>query len=620
MNKTKLEKLYAKGRQLLDQGNIEGAKEHFYKVLQQDENVYVRNNLALTYHLAGDWNGALSVLEPVLSGVKDLGEPNPFTFALASMIYSASGNEFQARSYLKQAIEQFNHQLSLYKSAQVPVFFLEYTIIIMRAAAQLKDHRRVYDLYRRWRDLHVSWEAHYLAAVACFNMRDYKKAIRFWEKAGTTFLPADGMSQVAVLVMKGEIPYFEMDYEIYTKQELAEMLQKAKVSEEYRRQLMKNGYFRMLEIDMFLSSDEDSATNGLQELINLGGEWGDELGRRVLNSRLYPAQMKAMAAQALAEKGVFSLGDPIPAVIDGKKTHIKITQQEIIAERDEKLDEIVSDAIRLKNEGKLEDAIKLLDDLMQKGQLYPPAMIDLANCYRLKDEKEKALELFKIVEKVAEDYPAFLFNYSALLMEMGNVQKAREYFKRIKRPGHNKEFEHKLKLLEDMINYEYVTSDDIMEYWQENTRGNVEKKAIPADSSLSRGLKNMPAQWLDGMCKVYNLKPVKRRREREKQLYDYLIEPKNLKKAVSKLEMEQKKLLKYLLERGGWSRLNTLTRKFGSMKGDGFFWSEQPPTSPLAVLWSKALIMIGRSKLKGQSCKIATIPVELRQTLKKLLD
>jgi tetratricopeptide (TPR) repeat protein len=620
MNKTKLEKLYDKGRQLLDEGNIKEAKRHFHKILKHDDNVYVRNNLALAYHLAQDWNGALSLLEPVLSDVKISGEPNPFTFALASMIYSALGNEFQARNYLKQAIEQFNHQLSLYQSTQVPVSFLQYTIIIMRAATKLTDHRRVYDLYRRWRDFHVSWEADYLAAVACFNMRDYKKAIKFWEKAGTTFSLADSMSQIAALVMQGEIPYFEMDYEIFTKQELDEMLQKAIKDEEYRRQLMKNGYFRMITIDMFLSSDEDSATNGLRELITLGGEWGDELGRRVLNSRLYPARMKAMAAQVLTEKGVFSPGEPIPAVIDGKKTHITFTQQEIMTERDEKLDEIVANALHFKNEGKLDDAIKLLEGLMQKGQVYPPAMLNLAIYYRLRGEKEKALDLFRILEKVVEDDPVFLFNYSALLMEMGDVQKAREYFERIKRPGHNKEFEHKLKLLEDMINLEYVTPDDIMEYWQENMRGDVEKKAIPTDPSLSRGLKNMPAQWLDGICKVYGLEPAKRRRERERQLCDYLMEPKNLKKAVNRLEIKQKELLKYLLERGGWSRLNTLTRKFGSMEGDGFFWSEQPPESPLAVLWSKALVIIGRSKPEGRSYKIATIPVELRQSLQNLLD
>lgn len=107
----KLEKLYERGRKLLREGKIEKAKEKFYQVIQYEDNVFVRNNLALTLYLSGDLTGALSVLEPALSGGKE-------------------------------------------------------------------DHRRVYELYRHWKDLHVSWESDYLAAVACFNMGNYEKAAR----------------------------------------------------------------------------------------------------------------------------------------------------------------------------------------------------------------------------------------------------------------------------------------------------------------------------------------------------------------------------------------------------------------------------------------------------------
>ncbi|WP_066351180.1 hypothetical protein [Fervidicola ferrireducens] len=64
-----------------------------------------------------------------------------------------------------------------------------------------------------------------------------------------------------------------------------------------------------------------------------------------------------------------------------------------------------------------------------------------------------------------------------------------------------------------------------------------------------------------------------------------------------------------MVDIAGW---NAETRKFGSMQGDGFFWTERPPESSLGTLWSKALIMVGRAKLGGRTYKIATIPVELR--------
>jgi len=78
--------------------------------------------------------------------------------------------------------------------------------------------------------------------------------------------------------------------------------------------------------------------------------------------------------------------------------------------------------------------------------------------------------------------------------------------------------------------------------------------------------------------------------------------------------------LKYLLQREGWSRLNAVTRKFESMEGDGFFWNEMDPESPLGNLWSRALVMVGKATLKGRRCKIATIPMELREELGKILE
>jgi len=67
---------------------------------------------------------------------------------------------------------------------------------------------------------------------------------------------------------------------------------------------------------------------------------------------------------------------------------------------------------------------------------------------------------------------------------------------------------------------------------------------------------------------------------------------------VQELNEKERELLKYLLQQGGWSRLNAVTRKFGPLDGDGFFWQEYEPESSLGVLWSRALVMVGRAGLK----------------------
>jgi hypothetical protein len=93
-----------------------------------------------------------------------------------------------------------------------------------------------------------------------------------------------------------------------------------------------------------------------------------------------------------------------------------------------------------------------------------------------------------------------------------------------------------------------------------------------------------------------------------------------LKKAVKQLGETGRELLCYLLERGGWARLNAVTRKFGSMEGDGYFWLDEGPASPLGRLWSRALVMVGRARLERGSTRVAAIPAELRDILARLLN
>jgi len=203
------------------------------------------------------------------------------------------------------------------------------------------------------------------------------------------------------------------------------------------------------------------------------------------------------------------------------------------------------------------------------------------------------------------------------MLEIGDTQRAWEYFKRIDRNhGMGKDFDHKLKLLESQIELSSTPSvQDVVELFMESMREDVEEKTIPIDPSVLRGLKNMPAHWLNGACHIYGLEPARHRKDREKQLYDFLTDHKNFKKIINLLSEEEKELLSYLIQHDGWSRLNAVTRRFGSMDGDGFYWDDQPPESPLGNLWAKALVAVGRAKIKSRTYKIVTIPVELRQLL-----
>jgi tetratricopeptide (TPR) repeat protein len=618
MNKEKGRMLYEKAKKLLEKGNISSAKAKFYKALKYDDNVWIRNNLALTLFMSDDLTGALSVLEPILAGGKGNLAPNPFTFALASIVHSTAGNELQARRFLKQAIEKFDLEILKHEPTRMPFSLREYTIIIIKAAANLKDYKLVNELYLRWKHLHVSWETAYISATACFNMGKYREAAKLLETIEEISPAFVSMKRIIQMIEQGEIPPFELDHKLIPKKELNEKFRRAAKNEETRREILQEGYFRMILLDSMLSEEDPEAAAGiLSQIIKYGGKWGEELANKVLNSAYYSKQLKFAAARALVEIGIYKKDEPVPALIDGEKTFIKTMDIEFISSQDKNLDKTVEEALKLRDKGRLDEAINLLEDLIKKGQFYPPAVLNLANFLRSKGDFEKALELFEMLEQVANDNPVFLFNYSALMLEIGDTQRAWEYFKRIDRNhGMGKDFDHKLKLLESQIELSSTPPvQDVIESWMESMREDIEEKTIPIDPSVLRGLKNMPAHWLDGACQIYGLEPARHRKDREKQLYDFLTDHKNFEKIINLLSEEEKELLSYLIQHDGWSRLNAVTQRFGSMDGDGFYWAEQPPESPLGNLWAKALVAVGRAKIKSRTYKIVTIPVELRQLL-----
>lgn len=124
-------------------------------------------------------------------------------------------------------------------------------------------------------------------------------------------------------------------------------------------------------------------------------------------------------------------------------------------------------------------------------------------------------------------------------------------------------------------------------------RRQVEDKRLAISPSLTQGMKNMPASWLSAACQFYSLAPARLRKDRERQIIALLQEKENLQKIIQDLEPAVRELLRYLLRREGWSRINTLSRKFGSMEDDGYYWEDMPPESMLGSSGSAAWFLSG---------------------------
>ncbi|KYH32767.1 tetratricopeptide repeat protein [Neomoorella mulderi] len=626
MNYKKTEELVTRGQKLLDKGDFKGAAKAFAAALAKEDIIQTRNNLASALFHAGEPRRALEVIQPAFNTDEDNKRANPFTYALAASIYTTLGQVGEARQHLKQAVQSFDNGLAEFYRArsQVPRPFLEYTVSIMRAAAGLNDHRQVFELYRRWETYHVNWENKFLAGVACFNLGRYKRAASLWSSIAGVHRLFAAMQQVAFLVERGVIPPFTMGYKLYDKEELDAIIKACAANKELYRRYLQDGYILMVLLSYILEAGEMQAAGIVaHSLVAFAGEWGEQLGWKILESPHFISAVKMAAVQALIDRGLLKEGEPFPMFIAGEKRLVQLKKTPVILEPDQELDAIVERAFEMRDKGQVDAAIKLLRDLYLQGKYYFRAMMALANLLRQKGETTESLRIMATLKEIAPEDPAVLFNYAALMLQMDRIEEARAFLEKIDREGLNEDFLQKLGLLELELQkrelFLNIDQEKVIKFYQEEEREEIEAKSLPRGPSLLRGLRNMPAHWLDGACCQYGLEPARLRREREKQLAEYLTAPGNLEKVVAGLGAGERELLKYLLQRGGWSRLNVVTRKFGSLEGDGFFWQEQAPGSPLGRLWSKALVMVGKADLEGRRVKIATIPVELRQPLEGIL-
>jgi len=628
MTVKRAQKLVDKGRKLLSDGEFAAAAEAFAEALEIDEAVSIRNNLAMAFFLAGEPRRALEVLEPCIGGEGEKGESNPFSYGLAARIHAALGREEPARKYLQQAVKSYEDGWAALRRLGQPDtrHFREYTVIIMRAAADMKDHRLVFDLYRRWESHHVSWENVFMAAVACFNIGRFKRAASLLTSITGVHNLFAGMQKVAFQVERGAIPPFEMSYELSPEPDMQEALGNKDAGPEACREVAHNGFSRMAMLAWLLETNgSDEANQGLRGLVEYGGEWGEKLGRRILESPLFSTSTKMAAANALIDRGVLRENEPVSMFINEEERIVEVKRIPVITGPDKELDQIVDRAIQLRDKGQVEEATKLLQDLQQQEKLYPRAMMTLANLLRQQGEFEESLSLMKMVEDMFPDFPEVLFNFAGLMLQMGDPQRAWEYYERIDSTSCEASFKEKVKGLGQHIkqvigSLDFMANHEAFLYeYEEQQRQKVEEKTISVNVSITRGLKNMPAIWLEGACEIFGLEPARLRRDKEKQLKDFVTRRENLKKVVEELTEEERELLRYLLQREGWSQLNAVTRKFETMEGDGFFWNEMEPESSLGNLWYRALVMVGKTSIKGRRCKIAAVPLELREDLAKLL-
>ncbi|HSW35599.1 MAG TPA: hypothetical protein VLH18_03250 [Candidatus Limnocylindrales bacterium] len=70
---------------------------------------------------------------------------------------------------------------------------------------------------------------------------------------------------------------------------------------------------------------------------------------------------------------------------------------------------------------------------------------------------------------------------------------------------------------------------------------------------------------------------------------------------------------------GGYAHLNDVTRKFGTVANDGYYWHDHEPESVTGMLRSMGLLVAGSTVIDKRNAKVAVFPAELRSTFEETL-
>lgn len=610
MNMEKAGLLAERGRIYLDREEFAKAEESFVLALAEAEDPVVRNNLAMTRFLLGKPQEALDALEGY-----ETDWPNPYRMALVTQCLVALGKMAEARNKAAAAVRAFEKLAMLMKKDGMAgdKSWREYTVMVMRAAAAVEDHRLVLELYKRWQQYHVSWENKYLAGVAAFNLKRFKQAAAYW--SGVRELPyASQLQLICVLAEHKVIPAFQLEYRYIDNKLLTEAQGRADAN----ALLENSGVLRlMLLITVFDERVGDQETSpALDGLIMHGGQWGRDFGLELLEATMIPDNIKVMAAQSLVKAGVYAEGEEVPILLDGETRLVKVNRVEVTWEPGADVMEIYHKSLRLRDQGKREEAIELLMELSSRTVMFPPAMLVLSNLFRDMKKNDQARSLLETLERVAPDHPIILYNLSGFWLEQDDREKAKAYFDRIDASRTNDEFKMRMGWLKNAIEHGLESR---MFRSEEIKRLESEEKKLPTNPTMARGLRNMPVQWVRSACDFWQV-DCAYRKDGEAGLVKTAGSAQRVRESVIALPADERELLSYVLGKGGYVRVSAITRMFGSMEGDGFLVGNEPPRSPLGRLWIKALVFVGRARINGRNEKIAAIPVELREELQKTLE
>lgn len=158
-----------------------------------------------------------------------------------------------------------------------------------------------------------------------------------------------------------------------------------------------------------------------------------------------------------------------------------------------------------------------------------------------------------------------------------------------------------------------------VERLERNWRKQIEARPLLTDTTLYGALCKCPSPWLNGVSACLGIPKVHGRKEKAQMIASCLQDNNCLEETISSLPKVSRRALIFILRTGGWMKYTPLCRRFGGETGDGWWWDERLPHSPLGQLRVRGLLFVGKAPLGPRYYKVAVVPAELRQALYELL-
>ena len=627
-------------------------------------------HLVEDYHMGGDPGRAWKTLEELLDHIMGAEKGGRSASAL-SLETKVNLLAFVTAASLRHALEDggdttgtihwLTEAISLMqyydrrqgKHQPLPVEWVALTEEMMKLTSLLGNNEKVLEIYQTLGRLCKGGFPHYLAGIAAFNLKEYAFAAKCWEKMNRAGKYPEGLlyAKVARLVEQGTIPPFTMDYEeetwfismrndqIRQVRDLGDLQKEKKqqLGEDHYKEIVSHlargvGRFTML-VEFYEATEggrlQQSALVADMLLINTGA-WGLQLVRNLaqdqrLSQPLREALKGLLEDEAAPEEEIILFGQPYKVLFEDKRLEATY--------------EMAKELRRRKRDDEAKDMI--MQAMSRKQATTPDLVMLLSSLENARDEWQVTLDLMIELEKALPGNPAVLLNQVlayAKLQRWGDALGVLEDMKMIvkREEGEGVKMASRftseaLGKLETSIRrslnrgrQDGIGIKEAGKIAAQGLRGEVEAKHLPKNTTLRRGMKNMPVEWVRFACRQHNLQVEGLREDLETALEEVLESAEStestetLKRALDALDPAEKEVLQYLLKKGGTAGTGYLVRTYGSMEEDGYFWEEgDPPISTLGRLWSKCLIMVGRGLVNGKRQKVALIPTDLFPHIQK---